>query len=482
MRRRARLGLGFWLVAHALTAHAGDPLAPALDAALGVRALREAKIGALVVARNDGRVLYARNADTGYVPASNQKILTAAAALTTFGPTHVFPLEVFATAEPTADGEVSRLYLRGGGDPSLTSEDYWRLGADLRMAGITRITGGLAIDDSAFDAERWHPAWGPTSARAYHAPAGAVTVNYGAYAVSTQAGEDVGDPVRVRIDPPVPFLRLVNRATTGKRGSRPTLAVGRREGPDHEWVEVTGSAPAGGGEKTYYRSVMDPVGYADAVLRLQLAANGISVTGATQREKVPEAAVPILEFAVHPVSEIVRRCLKYSNNSIAESLVKALGAHSSGEAGTWKNGAPALRSALADAGLPLDGVTIVDGSGLAYGNRLTPRLLVATLRWVDRSFDTGPEFISGLPIAARDGTLKKRTKSAAGSVRAKTGLLTRVTALSGYARLADGSDVVFALLVNDFRSSDDRAMKAVDGFAAALARGKLPPAKARASP
>jgi len=475
------LGLCLWLVAHAGSVQAADPLTSALDEALAARALRGAKVGALVVARSDGRVLYARKATTGFIPASNQKVLTATAALATFGPTHTFPIEVFAPAAPDADGAVSTLYFRGGGDPSLTSEDFWRLAADLRMAGITRVTDGLAIDDGAFDSERWHPAWGPTSARAYHAPAGAFTVNYGSYTVAVQAGKDVGDPVTVRVDPPVPYLEVVNRALSGKRGSKPTLAVGRQGANGSEKVEVTGSAPAGGVSKDYYRSVIDPVGYADAVLRMQLAANGISVTGSTRREAIPEAAVAIEEFPGNPVSEIVRLCLKYSNNSIAESLVKALGAQASGEAGSWENGSAALRAALVRAGLPLEDVTIVDGSGLAYENRVTPKLMVAALRWADRSFGFAPEFIAGLPVAARDGTLKKRTRDAGDAVRAKTGLLTRVTALSGYARLADASEVVFALFVNDLRSSDDRAMSAVDAFAAALTRATMPPATVPAS-
>jgi D-alanyl-D-alanine carboxypeptidase/D-alanyl-D-alanine-endopeptidase (penicillin-binding protein 4) len=476
MRFGLRLGLCLWLAALPAAAHAADPLTSALDGVLAGRALHGAKIGALVVSRDDGRVLYARNPDASFVPASNQKVLTAAAALATFGPTHSFPIEVFAAAEPDAEGTVSTLYFRGGGDPSLTSEDFWRLAADLRMKGITRVTDGLVIDDGAFDSQLWHPAWGSTSARAYHAPSSAFSVNYGSYTAAVQAGKGVGDPVSVRIDPPVPYLQVVNRAVTGKRGSKPTLAVGRRSGADREIVEVTGSAPAGGDAKDYYRSVLDPVGYADAVLRMQLAANGISVTGKTRREPIPEAAFSVVEFPGHPVSEIARLCLKYSNNSIAESLVKALGAHAAGAPGSWKNGPAALRSALANAGLPLDGVVIVDGSGLAYENRVTPRLLVAVLRWVDRDFQVAPEFIAGLPIAGRDGTLKKRAGSSVNAVRAKTGLLTRVTALSGYARLADESEAVFALLVNDFRSSDDRAMNAVDAFAAALSRASLPPA------
>jgi D-alanyl-D-alanine carboxypeptidase/D-alanyl-D-alanine-endopeptidase (penicillin-binding protein 4) len=137
-----------------------------------------------------------------------------------------------------------------------------------------------------------------------------------------------------------------------------------------------------------------------------------------------------------------------------------------------------LRAALEQAGLPLAGVVLADGSGLAYDNRVTPRLLVAALRYADGSFDFGAEFLVGLPIAGRDGTLKKRAGGAVDAVRAKTGLLTRVTALAGLARLADESEVVFALMVNDYKSSDDGAMRAVDGFVTALVRSRVSPAPA----
>jgi D-alanyl-D-alanine carboxypeptidase/D-alanyl-D-alanine-endopeptidase (penicillin-binding protein 4) len=214
--------------------------------------------------------------------------------------------------------------------------------------------------------------------------------------------------------------------------------------------------------------VLDPVAYADAVLRMQLAANGITVGKPTRRETVSESAVPLLTFEGHPMSEIVRRCLKYSNNVIAESLVKALGAHATGAAGSWQNGVPALKRALSEAGIPTDGMTIVDGSGLSYDDRVTPHQLASALRRADAAFGYGPELIAALPIAARDGTLEKRAEGVVDAVRAKTGLLTRITALSGFAELADGTQVVFSVMVNGFRSSDERAMEAVDAFLAAL--------------
>jgi D-alanyl-D-alanine carboxypeptidase/D-alanyl-D-alanine-endopeptidase (penicillin-binding protein 4) len=474
MGRRAWTWLTFWLAIAATAAHAEPPLADRLDAALSARALRGAQLGALVVMRDGGRVLYERSPDRGLVPASNQKILTAIAALSVFGPTHAFPVEVFSEAAPDAEGAVGSLFVRGGGDPSLTSEDFWRLAADLRKAGVRRVNGGLAIDDSAFDSDRWHPGWGPVSARAYHAPVGAFTVNYGAFAVAVQPGGEPGDPVRVSVDPPIPYLRVTNRATTGPPRARDSLTVERSAGGDHERVVVSGVAAAGGDPETVYRSVLDPVAYASSVLRAQLEANGIAVEGAPRRAVVPESAVPVLTFDGNSVAQIVRLFLKYSNNAIAEGLVKALGARASGGKGSWRNGVPAMTQALAEAGLSTEGMTIVDGSGLSYGNRVSPRQMVAALRLADSSFRFGPEFVASLPIAAGDGTLEKRAAEAAHAVRAKTGLLTRVTALSGFAELADGTQVVFSLIANGFRGSAEGAMDAVDGFVNALTTASIP--------
>jgi D-alanyl-D-alanine carboxypeptidase/D-alanyl-D-alanine-endopeptidase (penicillin-binding protein 4) len=254
-----------------------------------------------------------------------------------------------------------------------------------------------------------------------------------------------------------------------------TLRVDRKADAAAETVTVAGNVPAGAERLTFYRSVAQPERYAAAVLRMQLAAVGIEVGPATTFAAAPPATAPLLEFDGPPLSEIVRRCLKYSNNLIAESLVKLLGAEASGEPGSWANGVPALRAALAELGVAGDGLVVVDGSGLSYDDRVSPRQLVRALRAADASFPLAAEFTAALPIAARDGTLEKRADGAVDAVRAKTGLLTRITGLSGFARLADGNEVVFSLLVNSYRSSDDRAMAAVDGFVAALAKGAVGP-------
>ncbi len=445
-------------------------LAARLDAALSVRALRGARVGALVVAE-DGHVLYAKDPDRALVPASNQKILTAIAALSTFGPAHRFVTEILADAPPDANGAVGVLAVRAGGDPSLTSEDLWRLAADLRRRGVRRVRGGIVLDASAFDTQWWHPSWGVVSARAYHAPIGALTVNYGAYSVTATAGRTPGAAVQVRVDPPAPYLRVVNRARTVSAGTRQGLVLDRRMADGDEEVIVRGTVRAGSGSVTHYRSVLDPVRYAGSVLRMQLEANGIEVLGETRVAPVPEGAVSIFEFEGRPLADVVRRFMKYSNNAIGEGLVKALGAREGASPASWSDGMEALRSALAAVGISTEGLTLLDGSGLSYGNRVSPHVLVEALRSAEASFRFGPEFQASLPIASADGTLEKRARDAAYRVRAKTGLLTRVTSLSGYAELPDGERAVFSVIVNGFRVGAGEAMDAVDGFVAALVGG-----------
>jgi len=448
-------------------AASGEAQDAGLEAALAVPALRGAQIAVLVVNADDGGVRFARDPDRPLVPASNQKLLTAVAALATFGPSYRFVTHVLGDVPPDDAGRVGTLYVRGGGDPALASEDWWRLAADLRLSGVRSVRQVVA-DDSAFDRERWHPSWGTTSSRAYFAPIGALAANYSAFLVEVRPGAREGDPARVSVDPPIAYLRLVNHATTGPAGSAPELQVERTQGEGEEPVSVSGRVPLDAQVQSFRRSVLDPTAYAAAVLQMALEANGVRVAEPARTGSVPPAAVELLAFEGRSLGEIVRLMLKYSSNPIAETLTKALSAGRGEAPAGWGGGVAASREALSRAGVELAGLEMVDGSGLSYENRVSPRTLVSALGVARRSFAFGPELVVALPIAGSDGTLRDRAEEVRGEVRAKSGLLTRVVALSGEARTRAGADVVFSILVNGFRCSDEEAMHALDGFAAAL--------------
>jgi D-alanyl-D-alanine carboxypeptidase/D-alanyl-D-alanine-endopeptidase (penicillin-binding protein 4) len=229
--------------------------------------------------------------------------------------------------------------------------------------------------------------------------------------------------------------------------------------------------------------VIDPGLYAGSVLAYQLRANGIDVDGEVRRApRGDETYQLILDRPGRTVAEAVALCLKYSNNSIAEVLVKNLAAWEDvqpGEAptrqGDWVSGIRALRRELAKHGVDLGKATLVDGSGLSLQNRVTARTLALALRVGRESFRSGPEFVAALPIAETDGTLEKRLRGRPGRIRAKTGLLSdaAVTALSGYAERADGEVLIFSIIVNGHSGGSAGAMDAVDRIAETLLDGPL---------
>jgi D-alanyl-D-alanine carboxypeptidase/D-alanyl-D-alanine-endopeptidase (penicillin-binding protein 4) len=220
--------------------------------------------------------------------------------------------------------------------------------------------------------------------------------------------------------------------------------------------------------------VADPGLYAGEVFKMQLEANGISVAGQVRRASCDPYGHELMRFEGRPLADIVRLFMKYSNNSIAETLVKAMGAEGSASLGSWESGLVEMRRQLLALGLDGDAMHFVDGSGLSPENRLTPRVIVHALQLASDSFELGPELVTSLPLAGRDGTLAKRTYGAIGHVRAKTGLLSsnRVTSLSGFAQLRDGERVAFAILVNEFQGGARAAMDGVDEWVAELSRGK----------
>jgi D-alanyl-D-alanine carboxypeptidase/D-alanyl-D-alanine-endopeptidase (penicillin-binding protein 4) len=279
--------------------------------------------------------------------------------------------------------------------------------------------------------------------------------------------------VRIDVDPPVPYLAVSNRATTGSRTAKRSLSVGHGVGPSgRETVEVSGKVRAGDDADLFPRSVRDAALYAGSVLKMQLEANGISVAGRVRRASGPLPAHELLRFEGRPLSEIVRLFMKYSNNSIGESLIKSIGARTTGEAGGWQSGLAAAKHRLEALGLSDPALVMADGSGLSPLNRITPRLLVDSLRRARETFGFGPELMASLPIAARDGTLEKRTRAAKDRVRGKTGLLSdqRATALSGFAERPGGDLVVYSIIVNGYTAGSRGAMDGIDRWVAELVR------------
>ncbi len=368
----------------------GQQLQAALSTAIGPSACVTVDVGGLAVAGRDSA--------TPILGASTQKLLTAAAALDALGPDTVFETRVVAPAAPNG-GLVDRVWLVGGGDPTLTSAEY---GAYLQTRvetrdvttttslesladavvaqGVRRVPGGILGDDSRYDTQRYLPTWRDTyRTEGTIGPLGALTVNDG-FSTWTPSRAPSTDPA-------------LNAAT-----------------------ELT---------------------------RL-LRARGVEV-GPPGRGTAPATSFVVATAKSAPLRELVTSMLRSSDNLAAELLVKELGVKLAKD-GSTAAGVHALGERLTALGIPLDGVMLVDGSGLDRGNRITCQALSSVL-----ALSARPEFAalgSGLPVAGRSGTLADRLKGTPldGQLRAKTGSLQGVTALAGF---LDGAwPVRFAFVAN----------------------------------
>lgn len=418
--------------------------------------VRAARSGTLVVDAATGSELYNRNGWMSLAPASNMKLVTAAAALKYLGTGYRYRTEAIARANPARGVVPSALYLKGYGDPTLMDSDLQTLARSIRARGITHFTGDLVADGSFFDAVRYHPGWSSADASRSYAPqvSGLTLAPNTDYDVGTVLvtayPTRAGRPARITTTPPaaIQHLRIVNKVTTG---SSTSVGIYRTAGTNT--ITVTGRiATAATSGARRWVTVNRPDLLAAMVFRSHLKAAGVTVAGSVIAAATPATSRHLLstDYSM-PLSQIVTPLLKLSNNGMSEHLLKTLGTRTASP-GTTANGLAWLRSYLSAAGAPLDGSALHDASGLARANRLTPRLVTKALLYASRQpwFAT---FKAALPTAGNPsrmigGTLRTRMvrTTAADHVFAKTGTLRGVTALSGYVSAADGRVYIFSML------------------------------------
>jgi D-alanyl-D-alanine carboxypeptidase/D-alanyl-D-alanine-endopeptidase (penicillin-binding protein 4) len=336
------------------------------------------------------------------MPASNEKLATAFAALRVLDPSSTLSTKVASDRPPDASGTVGTLWFIGGGDPLISTANYVatsKYGAfpytplatiadRVVAAGVRHVTGSIVGDDSRYDDQRTIPSWSP------------------GYLGDNQVG---------------PLTALaVNDAKTYPATDQP--------GP-------TGSP----------RAAADPAAYAADALATMLRARGVVVDGPAAAGRAPDGRNTLVDVPSLPIGQLVDEMLTYSDNNTAELLVKEMGVTTRG-AGTTAAGLEAVGAALDAAGIPTKGRSAVDGSGLDRGDRATCTMLRSILT------TSGPSgtIHDGLPVGGETGTLRDRFRNPAvrGKVRAKTGTLRDVTALSGWADGQAGEHVAFSLLLN----------------------------------
>jgi D-alanyl-D-alanine carboxypeptidase/D-alanyl-D-alanine-endopeptidase (penicillin-binding protein 4) len=430
--------------------------------------LGPARVGVLAVEADSGRTLFARNAEERQNVASVTKLVTTAAALARLGPEYRFKTALLADRWDGKDTVEGNLYLRAAGDPSLGTAGLWSLVNELRVRGIRRVTGSLVIDDTFFDENSTPPAFDQKKEDgAFRAPVGAASLNDNAVWVRVKAGAP-GEAAQVTVVPSSDYFLVKNTAVTTERG-RTTLAITARVNGAQTELDVTGSIRAGD-EREARKRIDSPPLYVGATLRALLTTAGIKI-GRLKLGVAPRTARILADRASEPLSVLIRDLNKYSNNIMAETLLKTMGAEGKGVPGTWGKGLEVVRGYLADVGVS-PGYRYDNGSGLYDSNRFSPADLVKVLRAAGGDWRTGADYVASLAVAGADGTLAHRMIGGPAEryIRGKTGTLKNVIALAGFAGGTARPPLAFAVLVNDVPEAEQSAARAMgDEIGAALA-------------
>ncbi|MGE5361818.1 MAG: D-alanyl-D-alanine carboxypeptidase/D-alanyl-D-alanine-endopeptidase [Bacteroidales bacterium] len=437
--------------------------------------------GVQVQSLTTGEVLYACNETKLLMPASNMKIVTLAVAAERLGWDHTFETKVVAKGQVDAGVLHGDLVIVGSGDPTINGrsgaatavfEDW---AARLREAGIKTVSGRVIADDRLFDAEPLGAGWSwDYLVYGYAAPVTALQFNENVAEVVVRPGSAEGLPAMVFVRPEGSGLSVLNHVTTSAAGTQPAIEVRRMAGSAR--LDVSGTVAAAASDVVRSVAVDDPVRFFAQAFKNVLTANGVSVRGeavnARTLDPAPDVSAiePILVRRSAPLSEIAKVLMKVSQNLYAETLVKTLGAQAG--TGSIEAGEKVIQEVLESWGVPPESHVLVDGSGLSRYNYVTAQMLGQVLRHLYLDQRHRQPFIDSLPIAGVEGgTLARRMRGtrAAGNVRAKTGSIANVRALSGFVQTVDGEPLVFSFLANNFTQPQATIDHAIDLAAERLA-------------
>ena len=434
---------------------------------LALPELRRGQIGVKVVSLDTGKTIFEENAEKYFMPASNMKSYTVAAALEKLSPDFRFVTSVFASALPDADGTIrGDLMIYGRGDVSFSGAfydgDYYKgieaLAAKIANAGVKRIEGNLVGDESYFTGNPIPPSWEWDDLQWYYgAEISALGVNDNAVELNITPSS-LNQPCRVLASPISTIVKIVNRCLISQAGTKREIQIEKKL--PQNIIEISGTMPLGDNGYRGFIAVSRPAELFVEMLRQLLVQKGVFVTGQNRVIGVKDklnfpafAPVEITKLESPPFSLIAAKTMKPSQNLYTETILwtlgEQLGDKTNPKLTSAERGLAVVQTFLTQAGISADSVIQWDGSGLSRHNLITPSSAVQLYSYMANSRYANA-WRNSLTIGAIDGTLRNRFKEtlAAGNVRGKTGTIDQVSTLSGYVTTASGEKLVFSILVN----------------------------------
>jgi len=461
-----------WLALPLGASGPGARIAAFLDASPVARA---SFWGVRIVSLEPDRVLFERNANRLFLPASNAKLFTTALASVRLGPDYRFQTRVLADRTPGEDGGVEALRLVGGGDPNLSGRaiPYRRdaaegdplaaiedLAAQVAARGVRSVSADIVGDDTAYVWQPYADGWSiDDSVWDYGAPVSALSINDNTLSVTVLPGSYASDPARIVLMPPVEYYEIDNRVRTAPSERKIERKIMIDRLPGARQLRIWGALPLQDPGDTEALGVDDPA------LHLYPSQVAELNHGPTPE---PEPGVELARRDSAPLVEDLRITDKVSQNLHAEMALRAVG-KARRHVGSREAGIAEQQAFLDEVGIDRASYTFADGSGLSRLDLVTPAAVVRLLAHMCHRA-ARDAWISLLPVAGQDGTLHARFAgtAVAGRIFAKTGTLSHVAALSGYARRRNGQMLAFSILVNNYSGPAADLCAAVDRVCALM--------------
>jgi serine-type D-Ala-D-Ala carboxypeptidase/endopeptidase (penicillin-binding protein 4) len=479
--------------ANAPKTHKRSVLDKRIDKILAGSDARRGIWGIEVVDLQSGALLYERNAEKLFIPASNMKMFTTAAALEKLGPGYSFHTTVETDAPPDAQGRVANLYLVGRGDPDLGPRTFpysyhgpaqpadlflQQMADQLKARGVREVTGNLIADVSYFVDQPFAPNWAADDLEwGYGAPVTALAFNDNQLTLDLKPAANVGGAAVASFSPIADYYLVKNRVVTGATGTEPDYHLERRPGSME--IDLWGQIPVDGGDQVDTVSIADPPRLVAELFRAALRMRGIQVHGsievrrispldaATSPNSTPQSATRFVlaDHASPTLSEAIKVVNKESQNLHAEMLLRTLG-RSGNQPGSLESGLSVLTGFLnQQVGILPGEMFLSDGSGLSRQDLVAPEAAVKLLTYMAHS-PNFQAYCESFPVSGIDGTLAHRFLSGdvKGRIHAKTGSVEHVNTLAGYMDLPSGKRLAFSIMTNNHPLPNKSGQQSLDAI------------------
>jgi len=444
--------------------------------------------GLLVVDAATGETLYERNADKYFVPASNMKLLTTALVLDKLGPEYRFRTTIETNGKLSPRGRLSGdLILVGRGDPNLsnrkwpfdTKEEFEgppekvlaELADGVVARGVKEISGDIIGDDSYFPRERYPDGWEiDDMVWEWGAAVSAIVVDDNSVTLTLKPGGKAGAAAQIVVEPATQDFVVKNEVTTEGAGEKADLRLKREPGAGT--VVISGVLPAMGTPRKLMLAIQEPALHAATLLAGLLKERGVKLRGKVRAQHDPDSAeatrTVLAEHLSLRLGDAIKLVNKISQNLHAEVLLRA----AARQDGRWSESEDLQKypkDFYVKTGIAPEDVVQTDGSGLSRHDLVTPRAFVRLLAYA-KTQTWFPDYYASLPVAGVDGTLNERMKDSGitGRIHAKTGSVTHVRTLSGFAEAPGGRQLIFSFMSNNQSVMSHEVQEALDGLCMAM--------------